>query len=122
MIARVAPLLAALLLAATTAAAQSVPSLQMKRDPFDWTALQQAIRKNEPEAAAAAKTAPQSRLPRLRAVMRGPSGDRVNLDGEILGIGDSADGYRLLEVREYSAVFSRKGAAVELELGREQTQ
>jgi hypothetical protein len=54
--------------------------------------------------------------------MRGPSGDQVNLDGVIMSIGDSAEGYRLVEVRDYSAVFARKSGTVELEVSREQAQ
>ena len=50
--------------------------------------------------------------------MRGPTGEHVNLEGAILSVGESAAGYRLLKVREYSAVFSRSGESVEIELGR----
>ena len=101
------------------ASAQTAPAGRFKRDPYDWTALQQAVQKKEPEAA---KAAPPARVPRLRAVMRGPSGDQVNLDGVILSIGESAEGYRLVEVREFSALFARKGGAIELEVSREQAQ
>ena len=101
------------------AQAQTAPAGKFKRYPFDWTALQQAVQKKEPEAA---KAAPPARVPRLRAVMRGPSGDQVNLDGVILSIGDSAEGYRLVEVREFSALFARKSGTIELEVSREQAQ
>jgi hypothetical protein len=114
-------LVVAALFAAAPAFAQTAATGKFKRDPFDWTSLQQAVQKREPEAAKVA-AAPPARLPRLRAVMRGPSGGQVNLDGVIMGIGDSAEGYRLVEVREYSAVFARKGGTVELEVSREQAQ
>jgi hypothetical protein len=114
------PLLVATLLAAAPAFAQTAAAGRFKRDPFDWTSLQQAAKKREPDAAKAA-AAPE-RTPRLRAVMRGPSGDQVNLGGVIMSIGESAEGYRLVEVRDYSAVFARKGGTVELEVSREQVQ
>ena len=109
------------LLAVAPALAQTTSAGRFKRDPFDWTSLQQAVEKKEPAAARVAAAEP-ARVPRLRAVMRGPSGDRVNLDGTIMGIGDTAEGYRLVEVRDYSAVFARKGGTVELEVSREQAQ
>jgi hypothetical protein len=114
-------LLAAALLAAAPAFAQKAAEGKFKRDPFDWTSLQQAVEKRGPEAAKAA-AAPPASVPRLRAVMRGPSGGQVNLDGVIMSVGDSAEGYRLVEVRDYSAVFARKGGTVELEVSREQAQ
>ena len=116
---RVTAVLVGSLLIVAPVLAQTIPAGKFKRDPFDWTALQQAVQKKEPEAA---RVAAPPRVPRLRAVMRSPSGDRVNLDGVILGVGDSAEGYRLVEVREYSAVFARRNGAIELEVSREQAQ
>ena len=87
----------------------------LRHDPFDWGALQRVVEAKQPQAAAEA----QARAPRLRAVMRGPSGGQVNLAGTIIGVGESAEGYRLVEVREFSAVFSKNGKTVELELARE---
>ena len=116
-----AALLAAVLITTAPALAQNAAGGKSKRDPFDWSSLQQAVQKREPEAAKVA-TAPPARVPRLRAVMRGPSGGQVNLDGVIMSVGDSAEGYRLIEVREYSAVFARKGGTVELEVSGEQAQ
>ena len=113
-------LLAAMLLAAAPAFAETAAAGKFRRDPFDWTSLQQVVKKKEPEAAKVA-AAPE-RTPRLRAVMRGPSGGQVNLDGVIMSVGDSAEGYRLVEVRDHSAVFARKGGTVELEVSREQAQ
>ena len=39
-----------------------------------------------------------------------PWGPMVNVDGVILEIGEEIDGFRLVEVREYEAVFVRDGA------------
>ena len=118
---RASALLVAALLTPAPALAQNAAGGKFKRDPFDWSSLQQPVQKREPDAAKVAAAAP-ARVPRLRAVMHGPSGGQVNLDGVIMSIGDSAEGYRLVEVREYSAVFARKGGTVELEISREQAQ
>ncbi len=109
---------------AASAAAQAPAARKLKHDPFDWSALQQAIEKKPDAALPAAVISPPSPppAPLLRAVMRGPSGTRVNLEGTILGVGESMDGYRLLEVREYSAVFDRSGANIEIEVGRRPPQ
>jgi hypothetical protein len=104
-------LASALLFTVFSAAAQSASGL--KHDPFDWSALQ---RLSQEQGAQASAPTPQT-PPRLRAVMRSPSGASANLDGAIIGIGDSANGYRLLEVREHGAVFAKGGTKFELEVG-----
>ena len=120
--------LGALLLVSNSAAAEAPTARKLRHDPFDWSALQQAADKKIPGAAPAAADAPATAseaavpAPQLRAVMQGPSGARVNLEGAILAVGESADGYRLLEVREYSAVFSRGKEKIEIELGRRPLQ
>ena len=108
---------AGLVLVAGITAAQTTAARTLKHDPFDWSALQQAVEK-KPDAAPPAASETPPPVPKLRAVMRGPSGARVDLEGVILSVGDTIDGYRLLEVRDYSAVFSKDGAAVELNLGQ----
>lgn len=116
-----APLLAAMLSVAPAASAQTEAAGGLRHDPFDWSALQrlsEAASAGTPPAGAI-KPAP---APRLRAVMHGPSGASADLSGVILGIGDSAGGYRLLEVREYSAVFVQGGAKIELEVGESPKQ
>ena len=48
--------------------------------------------------------------PELRGTLVSPWGPMVNVDGVILEIGEEIDGFRLVEVREYEAVFVRDGA------------
>ena len=43
--------------------------------------------------------------PRLRAVLVAGAASLANVDGEVLALGQEVDGYRLVEVRERSAVF-----------------
>ena len=115
------PVFAMLLFVAAAATAQTAPAGRLRFDPFDWSALQrlaEAKPATAPSDAAAAPAPP----PRLRAVMRGASGAHADLDGVILGIGDSAHGYRLLQVREYSAVFAKDGANLELKINESPTK
>ena len=58
----------------------------------------------------------------LHVIQLGHREQRFEKRRVILGIGDSAEGYRLVEVREFSALFARKGGAIELEVSREQSQ
>ena len=103
-------LITALLLAAAGATAQ--PAFRLQHDPFDWGALQKIEQERTAQAPAIAQAPPQ-----LRAVMRTDTGGRADLDGAILGIGDSAAGYRLLEVRDHSAVFAKAGRKLVIEVG-----
>ncbi len=47
--------------------------------------------------------------PRLRATMRFGSGAMVNVDGDIIAIGEEITGFRLLEVQERMAIFVKQG-------------
>ena len=120
-------------LTAAVAVAQATAPHKLAHDPFDLgtlqRTLQQLMRQAESKSAAAASSsdgtgtaAPAAaQVPvlkaELRAVMVGGARPLVNLGGTILGIGDSVDGFRLVEVRERSAVFVRDGNRVELPLG-----
>lgn len=116
-------------LAAAGAAAQATAPRKLAHDPFDRAVVQQLLRQAESKSAAAASAADASgatapaaaQTPvlaaELRAVMAGGARPLVNLGGSILGIGDSIGGYRLVEVRENSAIFARDGKRVELALG-----
>ena len=119
--------------AAAVAVAQATAPHKLAHDPFDLgtlqRTLQQLLQQAESKSAAAASSsdgtgtaAPAAaQVPvlkaELRAVMVGGARPLVNLGGTILGIGDSVDGFRLVEVRERSAVFVRDGNRVELPLG-----
>lgn len=120
-------------LTAAVAVAQATAPHKLAHDPFDLgtlqRTLQQLLHQAESKSAAAASSsdgtgtaAPAAaQVPvlkaELRAVMVGGARPLVNLGGTILGIGDSVDGFRLVEVRERSAVFVRDGNRVELPLG-----
>jgi hypothetical protein len=121
-------------LTAAVAVAQATAPHKLAHDPFDLGTLQRTLQQLLQQAeskAAAASSSPDGTLTsppaaaqvpvlttELRAVMLGGARPLVNLGGTILGIGDSDDGFRLVEVRERSAVFVRDGNRVELPLGR----
>lgn len=113
-------------LAVSSALAQQAPPRALAHDPFERRAVQQLM--NTIEAPPAASTpAPEpvpasapATLKDLRAVMAGGARPLVNLGGTILGIGDSVEGFSLVEVREHGAVFARDGRRIELVLGRKQ--
>lgn len=97
------------LLAAAAPAADEVRRL--RHDPFD--------RSDWPPKTAASTTTPAAEAawrPQLRAIVAAGGASMVNVGGRLLRIGDETDGYRLVEVRERSAVFVRQGARVELGL------
>ncbi|MGP1677354.1 MAG: hypothetical protein ACTS6J_09375 [Burkholderiales bacterium] len=123
-------------LTAAVAVAQATAPRKLAHDPFDLgmlqRTLQQLMHQTELKSAAVAPSADGTRASQpaaaqvqvpvltaeLRAVMTGGARPLVNLGGTILGIGDNVDGFRLVEVRERSAVFARDGNRVELPLGR----
>ena len=116
----------AALLAGWSATAQQAPARKLAHDPFDREFIQQWLQKAAPQAAAPAGAAESAPAPPpapvlggdLRAVMVGGRAPLVNLGGTILGLGESVNGFRLVEVRERSAVFEREGQRYERGLGR----
>ena len=52
----------------------------------------------------------------LRSILQAGNESVVNLNGEILMIGDSFKGYQLLEVGKQSATFIKDGAKIKLTL------
>ncbi len=114
-------------LVASSAGAQPSASRKLAHDPFDQRAALLLKDRAAPQPGVAAPMA--EGMPRLapgasimaaelRAVMVGGARPLVNLGGTMLGIGDSTDGYRLVEIHERGAVFARDGKRFELALGR----
>ncbi len=77
-------------------------------DPFDRPAV--------PGDASARRTsvAPAIWSPWLKATLVAGENSLANLGGIVLKLGEETHGYRLLEVREWTAVFSRDGERVML--------
>ena len=92
------------ILSATLQAANVAPKLHL--DPFekpDSLLLQSRELDVEP------LPEPVSWQPELRATMRSSTGAMVNIDGDIIAIGEEINGFRLLEVQERSAIFGKNG-------------
>ena len=75
-------------------------------DPFDRPAL--------PGDVTARRTSSASWSPWLKATLVAGENSLANLGGIVLKLGEETHGYRLLEVREWTAVFSRDGERVVL--------
>jgi hypothetical protein len=107
----------AVLVGASGAAAFAAdgPPSGLQRDPF---------KRPTPVANTTANAAgvPQEWRPELRAVIFDRRHPLVNIDGRILGIGESIQGYRLLRVDEREAVLGKDGKHLTLELDRVQSR
>lgn len=75
-----------------------------------------------PAATTAAQTPGTALTPELRAVVFDGPHSLANLGGQIFGIGESIDGYRLLSVEERSAVFAKDGARIRIMLDKEKSK
>lgn len=136
-----------LLVAPAVAAERGEPatSRALRHDPFSRGVIQQIVQTaptaaaaQEPASAAAesvqARTAAASRPtagvpsvpsavaavespPVLRALLRSGSRPMANVDGQLLEIGDSVDGMRLVKIGDYSATFIKGRKTIELALG-----
>ncbi len=97
------------LLAVLAVASAALVAAEPPRDPFAGPDL------DAPERADAAPTPepePVVELPRLRGVLLAGPDSLVNIDGEVLALGEEIRGYRLVEVGERSAVLAREGVRV----------
>ena len=52
----------------------------------------------------------------LRGILMSSSNPMVNVNGEILSVGDVIDGYRLIDVTEINAVFEKQQNRITLDL------
>lgn len=98
---------ALLLLLATTAVSAEL----LSRDPFQPPAEFTAAPAKPGQAPLAAGVRPQ-----IRGILFAGDQSLVNLGGKLLGIGESANGYQLLQVGEAQAVFQRGDDVITLKL------
>lgn len=80
-----------------------------KADPLEPTPPQERV-------AAAPKLAAPPFNHTLRAVLKNSKGGVVNVDGVIVTLGDSFNGYRLVKVSERSAIFAHGSSRATLTL------
>ena len=91
--------------AALAAGAAAQP---LRHDPFARPRLGPAPASGAAPGAAAPAEADPWR-PVLRAVMQAGRDSVVNVDGRLVAIGETIDGYRLVKVEDARAVFSKDG-------------
>ena len=54
----------------------------------------------------------------MLATMRSPQGSMVNLDGDLVEIGEEYKEFRLIAVRESTAIFEREGSRYSISLDK----
>jgi len=93
-------------------AADTSPLLSLRHDPFE----QPAFLRIPGEARQSGPVVDATPNMELRSILQAGNESVVNLNGEILMIGDSFKGYQLLEVGKQSATFIKDGAKIKLTL------
>lgn len=92
-------------------AATAVCAERLSRDPFKPPVDYTAAPAGRGDAPLGAGTQPQ-----IRGILLAGDQSLVNLSGELLSIGESANGYLLLQVGEAHAVFQRGDEVITLSL------
>ena len=96
----------AMLLLAVVSGHCALAGTPLRHDPFARPVLTVTAPKSSGAPAAAVEETPPW-APNLIAVMVAGKNSLVNLDGGIVAIGQEIDGYRLLQVREREAIFTK---------------
>ncbi len=78
----------------------------VKIDPFEEPVT---IDKEEPSLTGNQMSQHSAWNPDLRGTMRSPSRSMANINGKIIVIGEEVEGFRLVDVRERSAIFVKYG-------------
>lgn len=116
-LARLAPLIAALLLPSAPAHAESATTalpVPIRHNPFRRLA-DSPLATDGTAAPVAAEWKPT-----LRGVLRAGPNSLADVDGQMVAIGEKLDGHRLLSVSDYQAVFEKEGRRVILDMRRPQ--
>ena len=92
-------------------AADELPLSSLQYDPFKQPAFLRAPQHTKRSAPVPAKPKLQ-----LRSILQAGNESMVNLNGEILMIGDSYQGYQLVEVNKQSALFIKNGEKIKVTL------
>ena len=98
-------------IAAASATAKESPLSPLVHDPFVQPAFLKA-----PAHTARRVTAEVKPKLQLRSILQAGDESMVNLNGEILMIGDTYQGYKLVEVGKQSAVFIKDGNKIKVSL------
>lgn len=92
---------------------------QLKRNPFQAPAPKRESAKTELPATAVARVARAAAAPtytppsapdwKLRAVLYAGDQSMINVNGEMISVGEELEGYRLLQIQEREAEFVKQG-------------
>jgi hypothetical protein len=91
-------------------------SVTLRHNPFRQPDLSMPTSKT-PDVKAEAEPEAKAPDPVLRATLSLGRASLADVDGDIIGIGEEVNGYRLLAVNEGSAVFSKDGKRLEFSVG-----
>lgn len=86
-------------------------NLPIVNNPFNRPALPIETPREERSTS---QTSVRPTVPRITAILMSGEQSLVNLDGEIMHIGDEHNGYRLQAVGETTATFTRHGSQLTL--------
>ena len=98
-------------IAAASVSAKEAPLPPLTHDPFEQPAFLKA-----PAHTARRVTAEVKPKLQLRSILQAGDESMVNLNGEILTIGDIYQGYKLVEVGKQSAIFIKDGNKIKVTL------
>jgi len=94
----------------------------LQRNPFAAPkVLEQPVAFVAPRRAAEPEPEPEPQFG-LRAVLAAGPGSLANIDGEILGVGEKIEGYRVVTIREHQVVLKRHGKRIVLSVFDDQAQ
>ena len=93
-------------LAAATAMAGQTAAPKLHADPFKTPQLAKAVGGPVRDSGQARR---EDWRPQLRGIMRSTSLSLVNVNGQLIEIGEEIDGFRLVGVGERSAAFTKRG-------------
>ena len=100
-----------LMISAGLATAKELPLAPLKYDPFEQPAFLKPPVHTERKISHVTKP----RL-ELRSILQAGDESMVNLNGQILTIGDTYRGYKLVEVNKQSAVLEKNGSKIRVTL------
>jgi hypothetical protein len=88
------------------------------RDPFEPPRASAKAAEPDDTVAAQAQRAEPAWPPPLRAIVFDGAHSLINLGGQIMAIGETVSGYRLVKVEERSAIFIKNGVPSKIMLDK----
>lgn len=108
-------LVSALSLVSVSVAAQETGVPVLKHDPFAEPVLRN-MTQSSPEAANSKPVERGPWIPELTSTLRAGKNSMVIVNEKVVKLGEKIEGYKLIEVKERSAVFVKNGRKTRLSL------